>query len=149
MIRDCVVCGKKIGTGRYYVKTTDDKYACQQCHTDSGLEYSVRGLTMMLSVCSDELKAIVNKNRSEGIKFGAPKFTKPKPVYDNSNDDVVRCPKCGSSQITAGNKGFGVGKAAAGVLLTGGIGLLAGGIGSKKTMITCLKCGYRWQAGKH
>ncbi len=62
--------------------------------------------------------------------------------------DEIRCPKCGSTQIAAGNKGFGLGKAAAGGLLLGPVGLLGGLIGSKKVMITCLKCGYKWEAGK-
>lgn len=63
-------------------------------------------------------------------------------------DDSIKCPKCGSTQITAGNKGFGLGKAAAGAVLLGPVGLLGGVIGSKKVMVGCLKCGYRWQAGK-
>ena len=40
--------------------------------------------------------------------------------------DEIRCPKCGSTQITAGNKGFGLGKAAEGGLLLGPVGLLGG-----------------------
>ncbi|MFA5424873.1 MAG: hypothetical protein WC374_13545 [Phycisphaerae bacterium] len=63
-------------------------------------------------------------------------------------DASIKCPRCGSEQITANKKGYGVGKAAAGVILTGGIGLLAGGIGSKKVIITCLNCGHGWKAGK-
>jgi tellurium resistance protein TerD len=34
-----------------------------------------------------------------------------------------------------------------GGFLLGPVGLLGGLIGSKKIMITCLKCGYKWQAG--
>jgi tellurium resistance protein TerD len=32
--------------------------------------------------------------------------------------------------------------------LLGGAGLLGGFVGSKKVMITCLKCGKQWEAGK-
>jgi len=65
-------------------------------------------------------------------------------VFDNE----VKCPKCGSSQITADKKGYGLGKAVGGGLLLGPIGLLGGLIGSKKVMVTCLKCGQQWEAGK-
>ena len=61
---------------------------------------------------------------------------------------LIKCPKCGSSNLSAEKKGFSGKKAVAGALLTGGIGLLAGTIGSNDTMVTCLKCGYRFKAGQ-
>jgi len=63
------------------------------------------------------------------------------------NNDI-KCPKCGSNQITANKKGFSGGKAVAGVVLTGGIGLLAGTIGSKNILITCLNCGNQFKPGE-
>jgi hypothetical protein len=62
--------------------------------------------------------------------------------------EVLCCPKCGSSNLSSEKKGFSGKKAVAGALLTGGIGLLAGTIGSNDTMITCLKCGHRFKAGQ-
>lgn len=62
--------------------------------------------------------------------------------------DEVRCPKCGSNQLTANKKGFSGGKAVAGAVLTGGIGLLAGTIGSNKINITCLSCGKQFMPGE-
>lgn len=62
--------------------------------------------------------------------------------------DEIKCPKCGSSQITANKKGFSAGKAAAGVVLTGGIGLAAGAIGRNKIFITCLNCGHKFKPGE-
>lgn len=61
---------------------------------------------------------------------------------------VIGCPKCGSTQITANKKGFSGKKAVAGAVLTGGIGLLAGTIGSNKIKITCLSCGNQFQPGE-
>lgn len=62
---------------------------------------------------------------------------------------VLRCPKCGSTQISANQKGFGAGKACLGTLLGCGIcGLLCGFLGKNKMLITCLACGYQWKAGK-
>ncbi len=60
---------------------------------------------------------------------------------------VVTCPKCGSEQIAANKKGFGLGKAAAGGFLLGPVGLLGGLLGSGKVMVTCLACGHSWAAG--
>lgn len=60
----------------------------------------------------------------------------------------VHCPKCGSSQITANKKGFSGKKAVVGALLTGGIGIAAGTIGSGKIIITCLNCGNQFKPGE-
>jgi len=60
----------------------------------------------------------------------------------------IKCPKCGSEQITANKKGFSGKKAVVGGLLTGGIGLLAGTIGSNKVKITCLACGNVFNPGE-
>ena len=65
-----------------------------------------------------------------------------------SSEDKLYCPHCGSSQLTINKKGFGAGKAAAGAILTGGIGLLAGFIGSGDLKITCLKCGHKCKPGE-
>jgi TM2 domain-containing membrane protein YozV len=61
---------------------------------------------------------------------------------------IPYCPKCHSTSLTANKKGFGVGKAAAGVLIAGPYGLLAGGIGSKKVTVTCLNCGNQFKPGR-
>lgn len=59
----------------------------------------------------------------------------------------IKCPKCSSTQITANKKGFSGKKAVGGALLTGGIGLLAGTIGSNQIIITCLNCGNKFKPG--
>ena len=60
----------------------------------------------------------------------------------------LQCPRCGSNQITANKKGFSGRNAIAGAFLTGGIGLLAGTIGSNKVKITCLACGNIFNPGE-
>ena len=63
-------------------------------------------------------------------------------------EDCVGCPKCGSTELHAEKQGFSGKKALVGAVLTGGIGLLAGTIGSKNVNVTCLKCGNRFNAGE-
>ena len=57
----------------------------------------------------------------------------------------IKCPRCGSTQLTANKKGFGLGKALVGGFLLGGVGLVGGFVGSGKVQITCLSCGKTWQ----
>lgn len=81
--------------------------------------------------------------RQEDIK---PTHTNTTPVVETRvPEPVARCPRCGSTSLSASKKGFGFGKALAGAVLVGGVGLLAGGIGANKTVVTCLNCGYEFQ----
>lgn len=63
-------------------------------------------------------------------------------------ENQIHCPKCNSTQLTATKQGFSGKKAVAGAVLTGGIGLLAGTIGSNKIKITCLACGHVFKPGE-
>lgn len=62
------------------------------------------------------------------------------------NDEPIKCPKCGSSQIHVDKRGFKAGRAIAGGLLTGNILAAAacGGIGMNKIELTCIKCGHKF-----
>ena len=57
------------------------------------------------------------------------------------------CPACGSSfqwiKVDTSKKGFSVGKAAAGGLLLGPVGLLGGALGKKTETYYCGKCGFQ------
>lgn len=65
----------------------------------------------------------------------------------SNNNNLPYCPKCKSKQVIFNKQGFGVGKAFVGAVLTGGIGLLAGGINKNKIIMTFLKCGHKWKRG--
>jgi hypothetical protein len=62
--------------------------------------------------------------------------------------EKITCPKCGSDQLMPHKKGFSGKKAVAGALITGGVGILAGTIGSNKIKITCLACGHTFKPGE-
>jgi len=63
-----------------------------------------------------------------------------------NDEKPLKC-SCGSTQLTADKKGFGLGKAAIGGIAFGPIGLLGGFLGSGKIKVTCLKCGRSWKPG--
>ena len=51
-------------------------------------------------------------------------------IKNQQEKNQVRCPKCGSTNITAGQRGYS---------------LLTGFIGSGNTVNRCAKCGYKWK----
>lgn len=99
---------------------------------------------MALVNCSECGKEVSEK-ASSCPNCGNP-INDTKPV--GADKESLGCPKCKSQELHAEQAGFSGGKALAGAVLTGGIGLLAGTIGSKEVMVTCLKCGNRFKAGE-
>ena len=59
---------------------------------------------------------------------------------------IIACPKCSSISLSDSKKGYSVGKAAAGLLIPGGI--LWGLHGRNKIIITCLSCGHKFKPGE-
>jgi ribosomal protein S27AE len=70
------------------------------------------------------------------------------PIIRNEPEEYLACPKCKSKELHSEKSGFSGGKALTGAVLTGGIGILAGTIGSKDIYLTCLKCNHRFKAGQ-
>lgn len=99
--------------------------------------------TMALINCSECGKEVSDKAAS------CPNCGNPIQESTQSKEkEYLCCPKCHSRDLHSEHKGFSGGKALAGAVLTGGIGLLAGAIGSKDVQITCLKCGNKFKAGE-
>ncbi len=71
-------------------------------------------------------------------------YQEKKKKYDE--EGVPFCPRCTSTYVTANKKGFGLGKAAAGGVLLGPVGLLGGMIGKNKMTLYCMKCGHKFEA---
>ena len=87
-------------------------------------------MTMEAKRADDELYAMI---MGEKNNISSPQPA-PKTTYGTKkNDDAVRCPKCGSSQIHSGARGFS---------------FITGWYGSGKVKITCLKCGHKWDPSK-
>ncbi len=61
-------------------------------------------------------------------------------------DEMLKCPRCGSTSLSGNKKGYGVGKGVVGAAILGPLGLVAGNIGSSKVIVTCMKCGYQFRA---
>lgn len=65
----------------------------------------------------------------------------------DASTSAVRCSRCGSEQVTGARKGYGAGKGIVGLLIAGPVGLLAGLLGRKTLIVSCLSCGHAWRAG--
>lgn len=116
----CCYCAEKLHqvTQNVFVKRDFvDNFECPECGGLSGtLEENRKKLGVRCSNCG---KLTIYINKPYGVE--------PIPAR---NDDVLKCPKCGSTQITTGARG---------VSWTRGL------IGASKTVNRCGKCGYTWK----
>jgi stress response protein SCP2/tellurite resistance protein len=87
---------------------------------------------------------------SQQNTYQQPAYSSPSQTYPSSNanrpygGDEMICPRCHSTNIRSGQKGFGIGKAAIGGLILGPVGLLGGFIGKNQLKFTCNSCGNSW-----
>jgi DNA-directed RNA polymerase subunit RPC12/RpoP len=63
---------------------------------------------------------------------------------NNDDNDVVKCPKCGSRAVVTLKQGYDAGGACCGTILLGPLGLLCGALESNKLQNVCQKCGNKW-----
>ena len=93
-------------------------------------------------------------SRNAAVPYGQSSFQSygqnSAPSYGHPPEQGgMSCPRCHSTQVTAGKKGFGIGKALVGGVLLGLVGILAGFIGSKNMEFACLSCKERWSAASN
>lgn len=94
----------------------------------------------------DKKKAIKKRDDENYQRYLDKKEARTKP-------DIVKCPKCESLDlgiIGDDKKGFSVGKAIGGTILSGGVGALAGFIGTsgKHNLWRCRNCGNEFETKK-
>ncbi|MGL4571858.1 MAG: TM2 domain-containing protein [Clostridium sp.] len=90
----------------------------------------------------------VKRKEFEKIMASNPKVSKTPQTTSYQSEKMVCCPKCGSTQLTANKKGFGLAKGALGVATFGAYGVVTAGIGKNKVIITCLNCGKQFKPGR-
>lgn len=158
----CSICGKQAGeknNGRY---SLIDGCMCHLCANEYGyisplnparpnafankhVSEVQKRVSRKAEIGDAAFKEELEKERRKNFEEAQ---ARAKALAKAKAEAPVKCPKCGSTQISANKKGVSAGKAIAGAVIAGGVGLLAGALGSNEVIITCLKCGHKWRAGK-
>lgn len=139
----CPNCGKiEASSGRLYIK-------CSECGhpykaTDIDRENPIKLIEtderqLIEEYVGDTINwDIYNAREDEWNKIQEErkKYQQQKQVEEQARQDAInhpKCPKCGSTAITAGQRGYS---------------LLTGFLGSNKTVCRCANCGYSWKPKK-
>ena len=102
---------------------------------------------MMIAFGADRKRGILLQS---GMPNSSVKFssllgnTKSQTKESGQMDHLKMCPKCSGYMypISERKSGFSGGKAVAGAILAGPIGIAAGALGKRKVLYQCERCGY-------
>lgn len=97
--------------------------------------------------CGKEISDKANNCPNCGCPINETKQPSSVPLADDDEEHLY-CPYCLSKQVHHEHRGFSGGKALAGAVTAGGIGMLAGTIGNNKVELTCMRCGQKFKAGE-
>ncbi|MGC8433411.1 zinc-ribbon domain-containing protein [Clostridioides difficile] len=136
--------GKELNLTNIYKETKGDKILAIDVVMRL-LELDIKECKNIIYPAFKELKELSEKINIEEEKDEL-REDNYKKFNEFENDNVARCPKCGSVSLSAHKKGFGIGKAVAGATVVGGLDLMAGNLGAKKVRVTCLSCGKQFWA---
>lgn len=113
-----------------------------------GALFSVLKVLSGFSKQKQAMQNMTEEERSEYVRAANDKATAAKQTYEKNQaiKNQVLCPSCGSTDVSFvgdNSKAFSVGKAAAGSLLAGRVGTLAGFAGKKgkSNGWHCVSCG--------
>lgn len=136
IVLKCSKCGRfYIGGENKDINCIDNYKNCGGIMCDTGLKFDEANIIRKISSGSELLNAMIELKKNDIIEYNL-KISQFKSQVDQNNqiqhqdDNVVKCPKCGSTNITAGQRGYS---------------LLTGFIGSGNTVNRCAKCGYKWK----
>lgn len=118
---------------------------CEECGKEMKIEKTLMSEIATGYLTNSVSSKIVCSCGKSSISIEGKPYSKGKPVFNPAKDVRLKCPKCGSTNLTANTKGFGLGKAAVGGILLGPVGLLGGLFGSRKAVFICLKCGDQFE----
>lgn len=157
--KPCSIDGKMVG----FLNRTDlkDGIICFGCASRLGFDKPMKNKKLLNDMTVDLVNAVLDGDLllSDYVVEHDRQLThltvqklkdESAEKHRKENDTAPHCPKCGSTSIqTVGNhhKSFSVGKAAAGAILAGGVGTLAGFAGKKgkKVDMICMNCGKKFK----
>lgn len=127
----CPGCGNKL-TPAPNMSFNDMFNFCEYGNNDPGFVATMFDLyTNDIIKYTNQMNIINAKAEEESQKRYDEYLAKQKAEEEERN--TIRCPRCGSTQITTGQRGYS---------------LFSGFLGSNKTVNRCANCGYSWKPGR-
>ena len=107
---------------------------CGETMVKTNLNDSEFSLFIDMNADPSFINAMIDLKEKDPIEFQLKlaQFKSTQPTPAPSVQNKVTCPKCGSTDISSGTRGFS---------------MFTGFVGSGSPRNVCLKCGYKWKPG--
>lgn len=144
---NCTECGKEVSDKAVSCPHCGCPDFVPECTNDVGVMYAKKFAKMEAELAAEKAKRAAEFAAEEAKRAA-------KEEEDRKNEEMWarinrrRCPFCGSTEHVPQKKGYSGKKGFFGTALFGGIGALAGTIGSDKMGYSCLSCGKWFGADK-
>lgn len=133
VLKICKKCGIYAGSC-----SPDSKIHGGECGgelIDTGISHDELMIIRKISSDNSFLDAMIELKQKDIIEYGLKlsqfkSQIEQKRQVNQQEKNHVRCPRCGSTNITAGQRGYS---------------MLTGFIGSGKTVNRCANCGHKWK----
>lgn len=124
----CEVCGYEL---KFNKEKLPESYVCEKCGSKSGeILESTTVIRIRCLNCNNEIVAV---NKRENASPTASESLGSRSGAIKATDNTVHCPKCNSTAIATGSRGYS---------------MVWGFIGAGKTVNRCARCGYKWTPRK-
>ena len=133
VLKICKKCGRYLGSCSLDSKTHDAD--CGGELIDTGISHDELMIIRKISPDNSFLDAMIDLKEKDIIEYNL-KMSQFKAQLQQQKSSasqtgsMVRCPRCGSPNITAGQRGYS---------------LLTGFVGSGSTVNRCANCGHKWK----
>ncbi len=134
IVKKCNKCGR-------FCVCSDDDYlvdgykGCDGLMVDTGIMFDDYLIISKISDDDNFLQAMIDLKEKDVVEYNLKMSQFRNQVEQQKSNklqssNTIHCPKCGSTNITAGQRGYS---------------LVTGFIGSGSTVNRCAKCGYKWK----
>ena len=133
-VKMCDKCNRLWGGGTPGIDEIDNLKNCGGHFIDTGIDFHEHLIIENISKDREFFLAMAKLKKDDIIEYNA-KMSQFKKQYDEmiAERNKPKCPKCGSKNITTGERGFS---------------FVTGFIGAGKTVNRCGDCGYKWKPKK-
>ncbi len=126
----CVILENTIGNDHFIIRCLEDNCNYSESHSRKLISSMPTVIIRNISLTKAQKLQNELKSLKATSKITTDKNQEKVVINKTENKDILKCPRCGSTQVAIGQRGYS---------------FITGFWGSNKTVNRCGKCGFSWK----